>query len=153
MPAVIDTARRVNVMVCCLSVCLFAPAIDQHFNACRLQACITENHHGGFAAVGPAGRRYQSIAARPAAAQQQRRHSSTCGQCHVTSRRRWLNTDLFETNLSLGGFMHTVPLAWQILVNFVMNKSQWLSQGRQLPPGQRQIIIVVSVVRTAELDC
>ena len=33
---------------------------------------------GGFAAVGPAGRRYRSIAARPA-------FSSNCEQCHAVS--------------------------------------------------------------------
>jgi len=43
---------------------------------------------GGFvAAVGPAARRYQSIAAWPA-------HSRKSEQCHVYSRRRRLNTDL-----------------------------------------------------------
>ena len=40
----------------------------------------------GFAAVGPAGRRYRSIAARPAL-------SSNCEQCYVISWRRKLNTD------------------------------------------------------------
>jgi len=39
-----------------------------------------------FAAVGPAGRRYRSIAAAAA---------GECGQCHVVSVRRQLNTDLF----------------------------------------------------------
>jgi len=38
----------------------------------------------GFAAVGPAARRYRSIAARPA-------RSSKCGQCHVCGRRRKLS--------------------------------------------------------------
>jgi len=43
---------------------------------------------GEFAAVGPAGGRYRSIAARPAL-------SSKCDQCHVVSWRTKLNTDLF----------------------------------------------------------
>ena len=44
---------------------------------------------GGFAAVGPAGGRYRSIAAaRPA-------RRSNCEQCRVVSGRRKLNTDLF----------------------------------------------------------
>jgi len=45
--------------------------------------------------VGPADRRYRSIAARPAGAQQQGRRSSNGEQCHVYSRRRRLDTDLF----------------------------------------------------------
>ena len=44
---------------------------------------------GGFAAVGPAGGRYRSIAAaRPA-------RRSNCEQCRVVSGRRQLNADLF----------------------------------------------------------
>jgi len=61
----------------CLSVCL---------SAC-LSVCLSVRpfHHpaatrrcGGFAAVGPAARRYRSTAALPAL-------SSKCGQCHVVS--------------------------------------------------------------------
>jgi len=47
----------------------------------------------GFAAVGPAGRRYRSTAARRAAAA-----AGKCGQCHVVSVRRKLNERrLFES--------------------------------------------------------
>ena len=55
---------------------------DERPSVCPSHRC------GGFAAVGPAARRYRSIAARPAL-------SSKCEQCRVASRRRKLNTDLF----------------------------------------------------------
>jgi len=48
--------------------------------------------------VGPAGTKYRSIAARPGARQQRRRSTaidSKREQCHVDSRRRKLNADLF----------------------------------------------------------
>ena len=74
----------------CLSVCL----------SVSLSLCLSVSlsvrpfHHpaatrrcGGFAAVGPAARRYRSTAALPAL-------SSKCGQCHVVSWRSELNTDL-----------------------------------------------------------
>ena len=48
---------------------------------------------GGFAAVGPAGRRYRSIAARPAPRGCSTARSYTCGQCHVCSRRTKLVAD------------------------------------------------------------
>ena len=52
----------------------------------------------GFAAVGLAGTKYRSIAARPGARPQRRRSTaidSKREQCHVDSRRRKLNADLF----------------------------------------------------------
>ena len=52
----------------------------------RLSVCLSRSSAaaacGGFAVVGPAGRRYQSIAAAAA---------SSCGQCHVVSVRRQLS--------------------------------------------------------------
>jgi len=67
----------------------------------RLSVCLSHQSTaacGGFAAEHPAGRRYRSIAG--ACVQQQRRRgtalSSKCGQCHVDSRGRRLNTDLLQ---------------------------------------------------------
>ena len=54
----------------CLSVCPFVPP-SHHSAAAR---CC-----GGFAAVGPASKRYQSTVTRPALS------SSECEQCHVVS--------------------------------------------------------------------
>ena len=64
-------------------------------SVCLSQLSTAASACGGFAAVGPADRRYRSIAARPAGAQQQGRRSSNGEQCHVYSRRRRLDTDLF----------------------------------------------------------
>jgi len=76
---------RIYVTVQCPSVCRFHRSV-------AAVACL------GFAAGRPAGKRYPSTAG--ADAQQQRRRrgmtlSSKYGQCHVYSRRRRLNTDLF----------------------------------------------------------
>jgi len=60
----------------CLSVRLF------HRSAAVLRC-------GGFAAGGPAARRYRSIAALPA-------FRSKCEQCHVVSWREKLSTELFN---------------------------------------------------------
>ena len=50
-----------------------------------------------LAAVRPAGRRYRLFAAcRRSAAAAPHGVSSNCGQCHAGSRRRKLNTDLFQ---------------------------------------------------------
>ena len=85
----------------CLSVCLSQyghavanPLLQVSFGGTRgsfgedalyeSTSCIT------FAAVGSAGGRYRSIAAR-----QQRRAAGEYGQCHVVSVRRKLNADLF----------------------------------------------------------
>jgi len=71
-----------------LRVALYA---QQGLRNCRASVCVSvrpSHRCGGFAAVGPAARRYRSIAARPAL-------SSKCEQCRVASRRRKLNTDLF----------------------------------------------------------
>ena len=54
----------------------------------------------GFAAVGPAGRRYRSIAA-AAGRRSSTTFSSKCEQCRVVSWRRKLNTDLVMTLLLL----------------------------------------------------
>ena len=74
LPAAQPTASKheagcMKVSGVCLSVCL-SYLRPPHASA------------GGFAAVGPAGRRYRSIAARPAL-------SSKCKQCHVVS---WTQT-------------------------------------------------------------
>ena len=71
---VYETVRCPSV---CPSVCLsqHGPRPQQQTRCCRL------------AAVDPAGRRYRSIAAAAAA---------ECGQCHVVSVRRLLNTDLLH---------------------------------------------------------
>jgi len=63
----------------CLSICL------SHQLAATL-------HCSGFAAVGPATRRYRSIAAQPAL-------STECKQCHVNSWCRKLSTDLFVMHI------------------------------------------------------
>ena len=92
--SITDTARiyacsrcyvTVRFPFACLSVCLSVPSIPTAAAAC-----------GGFAARRPASRRYRSIAAR-------RVYSSTavsskCEQCHVYSRRRRLDTDLYRTS-------------------------------------------------------
>jgi len=67
---------------------------------------------GGFAAVGPAGRRYQSIAARPAL-------SSNCEQCYVVSRRRKLNKNLLQDSLYIA----------------VMRSSGVTKGGEEVAPG------------------
>jgi len=93
-PFVTDTAHvvcdRVYVMAGCPSVCL----------------CTT----GGFATVGPAGRRYQWISA----------HSSNCEQCHVISWRRKLNTDLLG-NIFSNLLCHNICfllLIWQLCLQW-----------------------------------
>jgi len=72
-PELFDTAGvvfgRVYVTARCPSVCL---------SVCLSRRSTAAAACDGFAAVGPAGRRYQSIAARPAL-------SSNCEQCHVVS--------------------------------------------------------------------
>ena len=69
-------------------------AVDQSHHLAAARRCR------GFAAVGPAGRRYRSIAAAA-----ERRSStafcSKCEQCRVVSWRRKLNTDLVMTLLLL----------------------------------------------------
>ena len=84
----IDTARivcgRFYVTVRCPSVCLYGPAIDNCSSVRRVCCC------------GPGGQEV-SIDCCTAGARQQRRRSSTavsskCEQCHVSSRRRTLNT-------------------------------------------------------------
>ena len=73
---------RVYVSVGCPSVCPSGcPSIGRaHSSKSAAAGC------SGFAAVGPAGRRYRSTAARRAAAA-----AGKCGQCHVVSVRRKLN--------------------------------------------------------------
>jgi len=87
-PIFIDTARtvcgRASVTIRCLSVCpSVRPILRRSFGV-----------FGGFAAVGPAGRRYQSTAARRVCSRRGRLsihiHSSTavsskCEQCRVYS--------------------------------------------------------------------
>lgn len=65
---------------------------------------------GEFAAVGPAGRRYQLIAARPTPSSSMVL-SSKCDQCHIYSRRRRLNTDLLTVYRDL--HVHHVDLRQQ----------------------------------------
>jgi len=57
----------------CPSFSLSQPGPQQETRCCR------------FAAVGPAGRRYRSIAAAAA---------GECGQCHVVSRRTYIHVSL-----------------------------------------------------------
>ena len=86
-------------------ITFFANAVGKYF--CTALICGAESKHQsrvrpsvfpsvvccGFAAVGPAGRRYRSIASRRTAA---RRAAGECGQCHVVGVRRRLSTDLFR---------------------------------------------------------
>ena len=76
---IIGTGRIVCATVRCPSVCLSVPA--------RAHSCCR------FAAVCPAGRRYRSIAARPALSSSGVRRPCECGQCHVVSVARKLNGD------------------------------------------------------------
>jgi len=60
-----------------------------HLSICLSHLSTTAAACGGFAAVGPVGRRYQLIAAWPAV-------SSNCKEYHVVSWHNKLNTDLFD---------------------------------------------------------
>ena len=78
----------------CLSVCPSRHSPSRHSPAAR--RC------GGFAAGCPTGRRHQSIAASRVPSgivHSGTAHSSKCEQCHVYSRRRRLDTDLFVSML------------------------------------------------------
>jgi len=98
-----DTARincdRVYVTIGCPSVCLsIRPSI--YLVCMSVPCCAAAAACGGFAAVGPAGRRYGSISARRVCSRHDHLyiHSSTvvgskCEQCHVYIHRK-LNTDL-----------------------------------------------------------
>jgi len=75
-------------------------------------ACI------GFAAASPAGRRYRSIAARPAPSSNGAAAAARCSegeQCHAYSRQRRLNTDL----LILHVYTVHVTARWQTILDAV----------------------------------
>ena len=97
------TAKEQNSIVCragCMELSGIASIICSSIwrLSVRLSHCAAVTHRcGGFAAVGPAGRRYQLTAVQAAGARWQPCHSMVCsgkcGQCHVVSWRRKLNTD------------------------------------------------------------
>ena len=86
------------------SICLF---IRVHLS-CHLPATLCCCR---FAAVCPGGQE-MSIDCCTAGAQQQRRHSSKCEQCHVYSWPRKLTTDLFSLLLCPGNFQATTSQCW-----------------------------------------
>ena len=74
---------------------MFVLWVSRGTNLCRpctFCLCYILKYGCRFAAVGPAGRRYRSIAARRTAA---RHAAGQCGQCHIVGVRRRLNTDSF----------------------------------------------------------
>ena len=99
--AVTAFVRRCNSALVIDTACIVCGAGSMKLSGVRPSVCLSvcpttsvpslaaARRCGGFAAVGPAGRRYRSIAARPAL-------SSNCEQCHVVSGRRKLNRRVYS---------------------------------------------------------